>query len=203
MKHFPNKTTSRTGAAAALAQAVGSSDLREALRLTTCSGSQKFTRSTLETHLLNASRLSGASRLLRQLVKLGARVSCRNEIGQTPLMIASAAGVRSNVASLVACGAALNATNQDRETALTFAIVWHHAPIVRLLLGLGALPDWPARPWSPIMFAASEGCDAVVRILAKSGARVERRDPYGRTPADIARAAGHQRLAVKIERWAK
>lgn len=100
-----------------------------------------------------------------------------NGVGQTPLMVAVAAGRQTNARSLLEAGADVNRINRKRETALTYAVVWRRLEQVELLLEHGADVEQPPPPaWSPLMYAALEGDSRGVALLLRSGANPKRKD---------------------------
>jgi ankyrin repeat protein len=52
---------------------------------------------------------------------------------------------------------------------------------------------------TPMMVAASGGHEAVVELLLQRGSNPARRDAQGRSAAAYARAAGHTRLAGRLD----
>jgi hypothetical protein len=61
-------------------------------------------------------------------------------------------------------------------------------------LGPGAEPRE-----TPLMAAAAAGQEKAVAFLLQAGADPSRRDPSGRSAAELARAAGHVALAERLE----
>jgi uncharacterized protein len=131
-------------------------------------------------------------KMMRLLVHAGVEPNQANATGQTPLMQAVIANDRTHVVALLDIGADPNVLNEQHETALSFAVVWGRAEIAALLLRRGARPDHPLRPWTPLMYAAHEGHVSVGRVLLAAGAKISRRDSYGRTAEDIARTANRK-----------
>ena len=73
------------------------------------------------------------------------------------------------------------------------------AGIVQLLLARGgqvdALSPRPTGAVTPLMMAAREGQDATVRVLLASGANTGLKNTEGLTAAQLAKQAGHDRVA--------
>jgi uncharacterized protein len=127
--------------------------------------------------------------MMKLLIQAGVEPNRTNSTGHTPLMQAVVLDDRAYVSALLAIGADPNVLNEQNETALSFAVVWGRDAIAALLLRCGAKPNRPLRPWTPLMYAAHEGNVRVGKVLLAAGANVSRKDPYGRTAEDIARAA--------------
>jgi uncharacterized protein len=107
--------------------------------------------------------------------------------GVTPLMLASVLGQRAIVASLLAAGAAVDATDDRGFTALFYGCYdpdedRGHPEVVELLLAAGA--DKEARIGfgvRPLMYAAGNGEAGVVEALLRAGADPLARNEVGRT----------------------
>lgn len=107
--------------------------------------------------------------------------------GLTPLMLAAQRGQAELVATLLAAGAAVDATDERGYTALFHAC--HdpetdrgHPQVVAQLLAAGA--DKEARIGfgvRPLMYAAGNGEAAVVQVLLEAGADPLARNEVGRT----------------------
>jgi ankyrin repeat protein len=132
---------------------------------------------------VNASVASGATALLwgagdvakvRLLVKHGAKVDVRSELGRTPLLVASTyAGNAQVVELLLSAGANANDRDQFGETALTSASKRGDARLVEILLAAGAdvaTSGGGFMPRPPLAWAAEEGNVATIAMLLKHGA---------------------------------
>ena len=129
--------------------------------------------------------------IIQMLVMAGGDPNHQDVVGCTPLMLAVVAGDASYVRALLRAGASANLLNGNGESALTFAIVWSRDNIARILLRHGVRPDFPRTPWTPLMYAASEGNTMIAKMLLRHGANPRRRDAYRRTALEIAEAARH------------
>jgi ankyrin repeat protein len=99
------------------------------------------------------------------------------------------------VTTLAALNVPIDQSNGLHETALTYAVTWRRARVVKTLLALGASPDMPPPPaWSP-MYAAQANDVRISKLLVAAGASVERTDEGGRSAAAIASSRGHDALA--------
>ena len=142
---------------------------------------------------LLAERRDGAPSL-KAALDAGATVDRLNRVGQSALMVACSHGYLPSIRVLLRAGANPNRLNSNDETPLTYAIVWGHKRAVETLLAEGARPNHPRTPWTPLMYAAFEGDPTILRVLLRFGANPLLRDRWRRTPADIARFKGHDRI---------
>lgn len=76
-----------------------------------------FVRQKLEENSLNIER-----HILTLFMKKGAKIDCRNKLGETPLMQACFRGPEMSIFFLLRNGADVNACNQSRETPIHYAI---------------------------------------------------------------------------------
>ncbi|WFD18677.1 putative ankyrin-repeat protein [Malassezia caprae] len=129
--------------------------------------------------------------------------------GWTPLMIASSAGARRLVQTLLQRGADVHASNGKHITALHYASSKNHADIVRELLEYGAdVNALDGAKQRPIHRAASAGHDAIVRLLlrppprldgqAHPKTRVNPADRLGNTPLHLAIDSAHAQTAAVL-----
>jgi len=138
-----------------------------------------------QTALMGIAR-TGNVEAARLLLERGADVNAKeNWRGQTALMWAVAAGLPEMVKELVAHKADLNArsnVNQwDRDVT---------AEPRRKYMPLGG--------WTPLLFAAREGCLECARILVKAGADLNIQDPDGVSPIVTATVNGHYDIAAYL-----
>jgi uncharacterized protein len=141
--------------------------------------------------------------VLEALLAAGANVDSPNAEGQTALMVVARS---SNVAAaelLIERGANVNAREERKgQTALMWAAAQSQPEMVKTLLAHGADPDarsnvndWerrvtaeprmknmPSGGFTPLLYAARQGCLDCARQLVATGAAVDRTDPDGITP---------------------
>jgi ankyrin repeat protein len=141
--------------------------------------------------------------VLEALLDAGADVDSPNADGQTALMVVARGGNVAAAKMLIERGANVNAREQRKDqTALMWAVAQSHPPMVALLLEHGAEVDarstvneWErmvtAEPrqknlmpggFTPLLYAARQGCLECAKLLVAAGAAVDLTDPEGVTP---------------------
>jgi uncharacterized protein len=103
-------------------------------------------------------------------------------------------------------GADVNACadNAMRVGPIHAAVARGDLPTLQALLDAGADPDIPqARQVRPIHDAALGGKSLIAALLYFHGADLTARNEQGDTPATLARRAGHEALALRLERLAQ
>ncbi len=172
---------------------------------------------------------SGAAEAIRLLLKAGADVEAHNPEGQTALMVVARAGKVDAAQLLLKAGADVNAREAwANQTALMWAAARGHPAMIRLLLESGAEVDaratvreWPRRitseprpkgmnrgGFTPLLYAAREGCIECARELLKGGADIDLTDPDQSTPLLVAIMNLHFDFALflieqgaDVDRW--
>ncbi len=116
--------------------------------------------------------------------------------GNTALMMAAFKRDGETTRALLDKGAKVN---QPGWTALHYAAAGGDDKIAQLLIERGAqidaLSPRPTGAMTPLMMAAREGHDAMVRLLLARGAKPGLKNTEGFTAAQLARQAGHDKLA--------
>ncbi len=150
---------------------------------------------------------TGDAESIRLLLKAGANVESANPEGQTALMVVARAGKIDAAKLLLKAGANVNAREKwASQTALMWASAQGHPEMIRLLLkagaevnARGAVREWQRRVTSeprpkgmnrggftPLLYAAREGCIECARELLKGGADPDLTDPDQSTPLVVA-----------------
>ncbi len=122
--------------------------------------------------------------------------------GFTALHLAAFFGTEEAIGALLEAGAELDAPSRNtmRVTPLHAAAASRHVAICRTLVERGADVNAVQRAgFTPLMAAAENGDGELVELLLAAGADATRRADDGRTAADLARAAGHAPLALRLE----
>jgi ankyrin repeat protein len=141
--------------------------------------------------------------VLAALLDAGAHADSPNADGQTALMVVARGGNTAAAKALIERGADVNAREQRKgQTALMWAVAQSHPEMVKLLIEHGAevdarstVNDWErmvtAEPrqknlmpggFTPLLYAARQGCIECARQLLAAGAAIDRTDPDGVTP---------------------
>ena len=120
----------------------------------------------------------------------GLRAEVRNAQDESPLMLASIAGLVEVCKRLIALDADVNKTGW---TPLHYAASGGHVEVVKLLLGRSAYIDAesPNRT-TPLMMAAMYGNSQTVELLLAEGADASLKNEKGMSALDFAQAAGKQ-----------
>ena len=145
----------------------------------------------------------GNAAVLAALLDGGADVESSNSDGQTALMVVARGGNTAAAKLLIERGANVNAREQRKgQTALMWAVAQSHPAMVDLLIASGAeidarstVNDWErmvtAEPrqknlmpggFTPLLYAARQGCLECAKSLIANGAQVDLTDPDGVTP---------------------
>jgi len=155
------------------------------------------------------------SAMVEMLLQAGADPNTTLPGGETVLMTAARVGTLASVKSLLARGAQVDSKDEKHaQTALMWAAAEGHAPVVQMLIEVGAdLKARLASGMTPLLFAVREGRSDVVRVLLKAGADVNetvpveggrrravggRALPGGATPLLTAVMNGHFELAAQL-----
>jgi len=156
---------------------------------------------------LSEAAVIGNVDVLQALLDAGAAVDARNADGQTALMVVARTSNVEAARLLIKRGADVNATESWRgQTALMWAAAQSQPLMVRELLKHGArvnersvVNDWqrqvtgeprfqarPAGGFTPLLYAARQGCVECARLLMDAKADVNLADPQGITPLAMA-----------------
>jgi len=145
--------------------------------------------------------------VIGMLLKAGANADAPNPEGQTALMVVARTGNVDAAKELVSHGAHVDAREQwGGQTALMWAAAQSQPEMIKFLLSKGADPnaravvrDWQRRVtaegrpknenhggFTPMLYAAREGCIKCIENLLKGHADINLTDPDGTTPLNLA-----------------
>jgi ankyrin repeat protein len=156
---------------------------------------------------LSVAAVEANSQIVEALLNAGADAEAPNAEGQTALMVVARTGHVETARLLLSHGADVNATEQwGGQSALMWAAAQRQPDMIEVLIEHGAdvdargrAHDWQrkvtAEPrikimhtggFTPLLYAAREGCEVCVQALIAGGADIDLSDPYGITPLVLA-----------------
>jgi ankyrin repeat protein len=190
----------------ALMYAAANGDL-ELVRGLIKAGANVKLASQLGTSAITEAAILGSARILDALLRAGADPNYKTPNGETPLMAAGRSGKIDAAKVLLEAGADINAKETwGGQSALMWAAAQGQADMVKFLASKGANLDdhgkvnqWERkviqepRPkdmnkggFTPLHYAAREGCAACVQNLLAAGADPDSEDPDRETPLLLA-----------------
>ncbi len=150
---------------------------------------------------------TGDTELARVLLDAGAHVDDKmfvfGLVWVSPLSNATSRGDTAMMERLIEKGADLNWEDGDKITPLGWAVVYNHAPAVKLLIAKGAKVNHVDKlGMTPLLYSASIdfGDTAVVEALLAGGADQKAKDEKGRTAHALAKAYQHTAIAKLLAR---
>ena len=201
----------------------------ELVRALAQAGADVKAKNHFGTSALTEAAIIGAAPVIDALLKGGADPNTRNPEGETPLMAVARAGHVDAARLLVEAGADVNATEAfGGQSALMWAAAQGQAEMVQFLASKGAdvnargiVRQWERkvitepRPkdmnkggFTPLLYAAREGCVACVRHLIAAGADPDLEDPDRMTPLVMAlfnlhfeAAAALVEAGADVDKW--
>jgi ankyrin repeat protein len=144
--------------------------------------------------------LQGGAQITEYLIKQGADVNARNDIGQTALMIAALGGHKAIIDQLVLAGADVRAVDKDNLNAVAWAASRGDFPeVISLLVVYGT--DYNARDaagLTALMRAAMLGHADSAAMLLTVGAD-ETIKFRGKTAYEMAAQNGHENVCKQMK----
>ncbi|HEX5229715.1 MAG TPA: ankyrin repeat domain-containing protein [Bryobacteraceae bacterium] len=192
--------------ATAIMYASANGDL-ELVRALIKAGANVKLENQLGTSAITEAAIIGSAPIVEALIKAGADPNFKTPNGETPLMDAARSGHVAAAKALLDAGADINAKeNWGEQSAIMWAAAESQADMVKFLASRGAnlndhgkVNQWERkiiqepRPkdmnkggFTPLHYAAREGCVACVQSLLAAGADPDSEDPDRETPLILA-----------------
>jgi len=161
---------------------------------------------------MSEAAVTGNIGVLERLLVAGADPDSANADGQTALMVVARAANVAAAELLLAAGARIDAREQRKgQTALMWAAAQSQPAMMEALIAHGANVDarssvyeWerrvtaeprmknvPAGGFTPLLYAARQGCAACARLLVDNGAEIDLENPDGIAPLLMALLNAH------------
>jgi cytohesin len=198
--------------------AAANNDL-ELVRALIKAGANVKLKNELGTSALTEAAIIGSTPIIEALLKAGADPNTRNPEGETPLMVVARTGKVEAARRLLDAGADVNAKEEwGGQSAVMWAAAQRHPEMIKLLAARGAdvnargvVHQWERkvitepRPkdmnkggFTPLLYAAREGCVACARELIAAKADPDLEDPDRVTPLNMALLNLHFELAAYL-----
>ena len=194
-----------------------SNDDVELVRALIKAGANVTLRNQFGTSALTEAAVIGSAPVIDALLKAGADPNTKNPEGETPLMAVARSGHVDAAKRLLAAGADVNAKEAfGGQSALMWAAAQRQPAMVKFLASQGAdlnargvIHQWERkvitepRPkdmnkggFTPLLYAAREGCVECAQYLVAAGADKDLEDPERITPLNMALLNLHFELAA-------
>ncbi|HEX7079623.1 MAG TPA: ankyrin repeat domain-containing protein [Gammaproteobacteria bacterium] len=194
-------------------------DDAELVRLLLDAGANVDARNEFGAFALSEAAMIGSAPVIEALLEAGADPNAMNPEGETPLMAVARTGNVEAAALLVDAGADVDAKEEwGGQSALMWAAAQSQPEMVKFLVAHGAdvnargkVRNWPRkvirepRPkdmnqggFTPLLYAAREGCIECARHLVEGGADIDMHDPHRVTPLVMALFNLHFDLAAYL-----
>ena len=201
-----NVNATRADDSTAIMYAAANGDL-ELVRALIKAGANVKLKNQLGTSAITEAAIIGSAPIIDALLKAGADPNFRNPDGETPLMAAARSGKVEAARTLLAAGADINAKETwGGQSAIMWAAAQSQADMVKFLASKdanlndhGKINQWERkiiqepRPkdmnkggFTPLHYAAREGCLACVQNLLDAHADPDSEDPDRETPLLLA-----------------
>jgi ankyrin repeat protein len=182
-------------------------------------GADPNAQNTFGASALAEAATAGATGVVKALLAGGAKADLANPEGETPLMVVARTGNLEAATLLLDAGADVNAIELwGQQSALMWAAAQKQPAMIKLLVARGADVDarGAVRNWerkvireprpkdmnqggfTPLLYAAREGCIACARELVAGGADLDLPDPHRVTPLVMALLNLHFDLAAYL-----
>ncbi len=131
------------------------------------------------------------TREVEKLLEKGVKPNYRNEMGDTPVIMATYQGDLKIVKLLIEFGANVDSIGHNRMTSLIWAAAKEHLTLLRFLLSKTELINHQDKfGFTALMWAASYGFKDIVKLLLEYNADTELKNKEGHKAQDLARKSG-------------
>ena len=139
---------------------------------------------------------------MKLLIEHGADVDCTDDLGRTPLHLASEVGRPRAIQLLLEYGADVNKRMHRGRTPLHLSICSGDVEVVRLLLQHGANVNDENDDWTALHGAAHPwgGSLEITRVLLEYGANVHARAKSNKTPLELWSNGGDHDIAQLLSK---
>jgi uncharacterized protein len=196
-----------------------SNDDVELVRALIRAGANVKTKNQFGTSALTEASIIGSAAIVNALIKAGADPNTKNPEGETPLLAVARSGKVEAAKVLLEAGADVNAKEAfGGQTALMWAAAQSQPEMVKFLSSHGAdvnargiVRNWERkvitepRPkdlnqggFTPLLYAAREGCVECAKHLIAAGADPDLEDPHRVTPLNMALLNLHFEVAAYL-----
>jgi ankyrin repeat protein len=196
-----------------------SNDDVELVRALIKAGANAKAKNQFGTSALTEASIIGSASIINTLIKAGADPNTKNPEGETPLLAVARSGKVDAAKVLLEAGADVNAKEEfGGQTALMWAAAQSQPEMVKFLATHGAdlnargiVRNWERkvitepRPkdmnqggFTPLLYAAREGCVECAKHLIAAGADPDLEDPHRVTPLNMALLNLHFELAAYL-----
>ncbi|XP_074852507.1 60 kDa lysophospholipase [Carettochelys insculpta] len=168
-----------------------------------CKEELKAIRDALIPSLACAAAKIGDTEALNAIREMGGNLSCEDYDGRTPLHIASREGNDQLVQYLLKYGATVYAKDMLGATPLMYAVKFRQLDVIRLLRETGAhlSSQELENSGTELCCLAANGDKEGLNAWYLAGANMDQTGYDGRTPLQIAEAAGHVELLNIFKQW--
>jgi ankyrin repeat protein len=170
-------------------------------------GAEANAKNEFGTSAISEAAIGGYADVIGALLKAGAEADTANPEGETPLMAVARTGNVEAATLLLDAGADVNAVELwGQQSALMWAAAQQHPAMIKLLIARGADADarGAVRNWerkvireprpkdmnqggfTPLLYAAREGCIECAKELIAGGADLDLPDPHRVSPLNMA-----------------
>jgi len=172
------------------------------LELAKCLLHKGAARSPLDLRLLEVAR-EGQTALAKDLILCGAKLSCKDEVGHTPLHKAAYHGHLETTKLLLDEGAKTETKSKNGSAAMAGAAKQGHLDVVRLLVNSGArLHSYDKQSLGKkLVEAVAANNVELTRQLLIYDASTRSKDKDGRTPLLLAAEKGYAEIGVMLANW--